>query len=312
MDKKKIVITGGAGLVGQNLVELLIQSGDFELVVLDRNRTNLAILSQRISQVQTHEADLSVPGSWQSMFTGAEAVVMLHAQIGGTSDEVFERNNVDATKNVLNAMTSSGARRLIHVSSSVVNSLANDSYVRTKLAQEDLVRTSGLEVVVLRPTLMFGWFDRKHLGWLSRFMKKSPIFPIPGNGKFLRQPLFVGDFCKILVACIEDSSISGVHDVSGLERVTYLEIVRMVREATRARTLLLRIPVRLFRRLLWAWSIFDRNPPFTVHQLDALVIPEEFPVTGWPKTFGVEPTPLAEAVQLTFSHPVLSHVVLEF
>ena len=28
---------------------------------------------------------------------------------------------------------------------------------------------------------MFGWFDRKHLGWLSRFMSKVPIFPIPGK-----------------------------------------------------------------------------------------------------------------------------------
>jgi len=31
---------------------------------------------------------------------------------------------------------------------------------------------------------MFGWFDRKHLGWLSRFMKKVPVFPIPGHGHY--------------------------------------------------------------------------------------------------------------------------------
>ena len=41
---------------------------------------------------------------------------------------------------------------------------------------------------------MFGWFDRKHLGWLARFMCRVPVFPIPGSGEYLRQPLYVGDF----------------------------------------------------------------------------------------------------------------------
>ena len=43
-------------------------------------------------------------------------------------------------------------------------------------------------------TLMFGWFE--NMGWLALFMKKMPIFPIPGNGNFIRQPLFVKDFVK--------------------------------------------------------------------------------------------------------------------
>ena len=59
-----------------------------------------------------------------------------------------------------------------------------------------IVLASGLPCTVLRPTLMFGWFDRKHLGWLARFMRKVPVFPIPDEGRYLRQPLYVGDFCN--------------------------------------------------------------------------------------------------------------------
>ena len=40
--------------------------------------------------------------------------------------------------------------------------------------------------IILRPTLMFGWFDRKHLGWLSNLMVSFPLFPIPGKGQFIR------------------------------------------------------------------------------------------------------------------------------
>ena len=47
---------------------------------------------------------------------------------------------------------------------------------------------------------MFGWFDRKHLGWLARFMQRAPVFPIPGDGRYLRQPLYVGDLCNVIAA----------------------------------------------------------------------------------------------------------------
>ena len=60
---------------------------------------------------------------------------------------------------------------------------------------------------MLRPTLMFGWFDRKHLGWLARFMQRAPVFPIPGHGRYLRQPLYAGDFCDIIMACIEQRPV---------------------------------------------------------------------------------------------------------
>ena len=77
--------------------------------------------------------------------------------------------------------------------------MAVDDYTETKKAQEALVAASGIKQVVLRPTLMFGWFDRKHVGWLGRFMQRVPVFPVPGDGKFLRQPLYAGDFADIIV-----------------------------------------------------------------------------------------------------------------
>ena len=100
---------------------------------------------------------------------------------------------------------------------------------------------SGLPVVVLRPTLMFGWFDRKHLGWLARFMQKAPVFPIPGNGRYLRQPLYAGDFCDIIMACIERRP-SGTYNISGQEKIDYIDLIRAVKAATGARAPIVRIP----------------------------------------------------------------------
>ena len=166
----KIVLTGAAGLVGQNLIVELKAQGYSNLVAIDKHEYNLAILRRLHPCVDAVLADLAEAGAWEQTFAGAACVVQLHAQITGKHPELFVRNNLDATRRVLDAARRARVPYLVHVSSSVVNSVANDDYTNTKKAQEKLVAESGLRHCVLRPTLMFGWFDPKHLGWLSRFM----------------------------------------------------------------------------------------------------------------------------------------------
>ena len=312
MASRKIVLCGGAGLVGQNLLNRLVDAGYANLVVIDKHKANLQILRSLHPQVIAIDADLAEPGDWVASLEGAAAVVMLQAQIGGIDYQEFLRNNVESTQSVLDAMKRFKVPYLVHISSSVVESVVDDFYTDTKQQQEDLVLASGIPCVVLRPTLMFGWFDRKHLGWLSRFMRKVPVFPIPGHGRYMRQPLYVGDFSRIIMSCIDKQTASGVHNISGHEKLNYVDIIRHVRRATKARTLIVHIPYRMFQFLLWVWAIFDRNPPFTTQQLAALVAKDEFEVIDWPNMFGVQATPFAQAIDETFNDPRYGHIALEF
>lgn len=310
---QKIVLPGGAGLVGQNLVARLKAKGYSNLVVLDKHRSNLAILQKVQPDIVCEYADLAEPGDWQRHVADADVVVMLQAQIGGIDYQDFVRNNVDASRLILEAIKSSPRQPyLVHISSSVVESVADDFYTRSKKEQEQMVLASGIACPVLRPTLMFGWFDRKHLGWLSRFMKKVPVFPIPGHGRYMRQPLYVGDFSNIIISCIEHRRGAGIYNISGHEKVDYIDIIRTIKRATGARTQIVRIPYHLFYGLIWLWSVFDKNPPFTTQQLAALSAKDEFEVIDWPGMFGVPYTPFAQAIDETFNDPRYKQVILEF
>ncbi len=308
----KIVLTGAAGLVGQNLAVLLREYGYDNLVGIDKHQHNTRVLRQLHPGMTVIEADLAQPGGWEGSLQGARALVMLQAQIGGEVYEEFVANNVTSTERVLEACRRHKVAYIVHISSSVVHSRAHDFYTETKKAQELLVLESGLRCVVLRPTLMFGWFDRKHLGWLSRFMQRMPLFPVPGSGCYKRQPLYCLDFCRVIEACLRGQPVGEVHDLSGLEVIEYVEIIRAIKRATGARTRIVHIPYRVFWWLLRAYGLFDRNPPFTTHQLEALVIPETFPVVRWDENFGVRPTPFQEAIDETFKDARHSSVVLEF
>lgn len=312
IDDLKIVLPGGAGLVGQNLVARLRDRGFTNIVVLDKHHANIRILRALQPSVVVEHTDLAEPGDWRRHIADADVVVMLQAQIGGIDYDEFVRNNVDASRNILDAVKNNRNCRLVHVSSSVVESTADDFYTRSKKAQEALVLESGIPCPILRPTLMFGWFDRKHLGWLSRFMRRTPVFPIPGHGRYMRQPLYVGDFCDIIISCIGREGPEGVFNISGHEKVDYIDIIREIKSATRVRTRIVRIPYALFHALLRIWAMFDRNPPFTTQQLSALVGKDEFEVIDWPGIFDVRATPFRQAIDQTFNDPRYGHVALEF
>jgi nucleoside-diphosphate-sugar epimerase len=307
----KIVITGAAGLVGQNLIPRIKARGVHEIVALDKHAANLRILRELHPDIAILEADLATPGAWTSAFQNADAVVVAHAQIGGLAQDDFVRNNIEATRRVADAIAAAGGPYVVNISSSVVNSAAVDWYTETKKAQEQVLQAARFTQVVLRPTLMFGWFDRKHLGWLGRFLLRSPIFPVPGDGRYPRQPLYAGDFCNIIAACIERRT-TGAYNISGLERVDYIDLIRLLRTAVGARTPVVKIPYGVFRLLLQAYSVVDRDPPFTTKQLAALVTPDIFEVIDWPAIFGVPATPLAQAMRETFQDARYSQVALEY
>ena len=309
----KIVIIGAAGLVGQNLL-IKLQSeksvNPEQIVAVDKHKTNVRYLKDLNPGLFVIQEDVTRSGKWQEAVSDADVIVMLQAQIGSLDAKDFIRNNIESTRRVLENMKQ-GAR-VVHISSSVVESVANDDYTNTKREQENLVIESGFEYCILRPTLMFGWFDRKHLGWLSRFMRRMPVFPVPGSGRYMRQPLYVGDFCSIIIDCILHQKHNRIYNISGLEQVDYIDIIREIKKQVKAKCLIVKIPVIVFAFLLRLYAIFDHDPPFTVDQLYALIAGDEFEVIDWPEIFSVQATPYQRAIAETFTHPVYSKYELEF
>ncbi len=308
----KIILPGGAGLVGQNLIVFLKQAGYTNLVAIDKHPHNTRLLAKLHPDITVIEADLADAGEWQDQFENAATIIMLQAQIGGLHEEPFIRNNVTSTKNIITTCGKYNVPYIVHISSSVVESVANDYYTDTKKEQEDMVISCGIPHCVLRPTLMFGWFDRKHLGWLSRFMQKVPIFPIPSHGKFMRQPLYAGDFCNIIISAMQKQPVNEVYNITGREEIDYVDIIRLIKKTLGVKTWIVHIPYGLFWVLLKIYAMVDRDPPFTVSQLKALTADDVFEVVPWWDIFEVTPTPIEAAMQETLLNETYNKYILKF
>jgi nucleoside-diphosphate-sugar epimerase len=233
-----------------------------------------------------------------------------HARITGLTLRELERDNVLSTENCIEAARKYGVKYIVHTSSSVVLAKADDYYTITKTKQEALIENCGIPHSILRPTLMFGWFDKEHFGWLFRFMQKCPIFPVPGKGDFLRQPLYYRDMASCCIAAME-KRYEGSYNITGCEEITYIDMMREIKRIRRLHTLIMPIPIWLFKFLLDLYAVFFKNPPFTSQQLAALAAGDKFDLDPWWEEFGVKPTPLKEAMTVSFTRGENSEIELK-
>lgn len=301
---KKIILTGGAGLVGLHLLPFLRKQG-YEIVVLDKHVHNIALVKAIAPEAQTHQVDLCANlNEWEGIFQGAHCVVQLQAQITSPHREQHWKNNVTAVKNVLQACQKAQVPHLIHISSSVVLTQAPDFYTETKRLGENLVRESTIAHTILRPPLMYGIFEKKHLGKIVELMKKLPLIPFPGTGRYIRQPLYVEDFCAVIARCIQKKPAEDVYNIIGHERIFFIDMLRQMAQSEGLSSKIVPLPLPLFKGLLRLNALLPGSAPFVPEQLTALTAGDEFEVGNWSMVFDRPYTSYKQALKEMKNSPL--------
>lgn len=141
------------------------------------------------------------------------------------------------------AARSAGIRRIVHVS---ITNAAVDSplpYFRGKALVEQAVRESGLSYAILKPALIFGKEDilLNNIAWMLR---RFPIHPIAGTGKYGVQPVFVEDLAELAVSLARGDDNVEV-DAVGPEVFGYEELVRLIALKIGSSARLIRVPPAL-------------------------------------------------------------------
>ncbi len=303
----KVVITGAAGFLGQNTVPLLCREFD-KIVCIDKHAENLELLGNLNPKITAILADCSEDG-WQQHLKDADVLITMAAQISTQNSELFYKNSFLATKNAVDAAKEYGVKHTIHISSSVVISKANDEYTKTKRLAEEYVLKSGLSYTVIRPSLIFGPFDNKHIGYLTRFLEKSPVFPVPGDGKIIRQPIYVLDLARVITKASIRKPQNKIYDLIGSEKIFYVDMIKKIAEIKKIKRLILPLPVPLFAFLMNAYAAITGNPPFTEDQLNALLAGDIFKGDWWWDEFGVSCTKFEHAFRDMIARPEYKYIL---
>lgn len=294
-----ILITGGTGFVGRNLIrELQKDSWEMRCLVRDPDRAS-GLKRYGCQLVRGDVTDMS--SVLNAVSAEIKAVIHLVGILVETKGVTFKRIHVEGTRNVLEACRWKGVKRYLHISALGTRPKARSAYHRTKWEAEELIRASGLDYTIFRPSVIFGAQDR-FTNLLARAMRFPPVVLIPGDGKNRMQPVFVKDVTAALSRSLKDRVFEKkVFEIAGPQDYTFDGIIDKIGEVLGRKRLKIHIPMSLMRANALFVETLLSNPPIT---RDALLMLEEDNITkenALPGVFGIEPTDFVEGMK-TYLH----------
>ncbi|MFM2276459.1 MAG: hypothetical protein RL211_2331 [Pseudomonadota bacterium] len=215
---KRILVLGGSGFVGRHFCE---KAGQLNAAF----NTRLTVPSRRVAGakhiqplpwVDLVEADVHDGASLMRLVAGHDAVVNLVAILHGT-EAAFSHVHVELLQKLVRACQATGVQRIVHVSALGAAANAPSLYQRSKAAGEAVLTNSGLDVTILRPSVVFGADDQ----FLNLFAKLQSVFPVmPLAGTDTRfQPVWVEDVAQALVNILLDKTSSEIKSNSTLRHI---------------------------------------------------------------------------------------------
>jgi NADH dehydrogenase len=259
----KDAVTGAFGFTGRAIAEQLLAGGR-SVVTLSRRRRLDDPLAARLDVAAL---DFSRPAELAASLRGVDTLYNTYWIRFPRGATTFEQAVADSTI-LLAAARQAGVRRVVHVSVVGADPAGATPYVRAKGVLEGVVRASGLEWAIVRPTLTYGPNDIliNNLAWALR---RLPVYGIPGRGRYPIQPVHVDDVARI---CLEAGQGPGgqVLDAAGPDTLEYRRLVGLVRTAVGSRSIVLPMPTSVVLAAGRALGLLVGDVVLTRHELTEL------------------------------------------
>ena len=229
------VVTGAFSYTGKYIARRLLSDGHTVRTLTGHPRPHDPLSKE----VQTFPLDFTDPKALSQALQGADCLFNTY-WIRFARGKLTFATAVANSRTLVDAAVETGVRRIIHVSITNASSASPLPYFRGKGLVEEAIAASSLSYAILRPTLIFGVEDilLNNIAWSVR---RFPIVPIPGDGAYDLQPIFVEDLASLAVEAAKgDGRV--VMDAVGPERYSYEDLVRLVAGALGKQPWLLKVP----------------------------------------------------------------------
>ena len=258
---------------------------------------------QKLAQEQPGKLEL-MPGDVVSgagveeAIAGCEAAIHLVGIILETGHASFERVHVLATENVVRSAKRAGIGRYLQMSALGSRPDGASAYQRSKFRGEELVRGSGLQHVILRPSLIFGQGDG-FVTQMVKIMKSAPLIrPVPGTGKYRFRPIYIDDVVECFAqALVNPAALNHVVSLVGGEELPLEDLLRRIADCIGVHKPAVKIPMPLMKSVALLAGLLPMRPPVTLDQLKMLAQGSTADPREMMEIFNFEPLKFTEGLR---------------
>jgi len=198
-----VVISGAKGFVGKNLKKFLFRHNICSISI---SRSHFSKNQFPILKKATHFVHLAGIGS--------ESV-----------NQKFQNVNIETTKTVIELCKKNKIKKIIYFSGLGVSKNSRSSYFISKFNAEQLIKNSGLQYTIFRPSYIVGKDDYLTKNISKQILKNRVL--IPGSGKFLLQPISILDTCSCIYSALNSSKFSNkIIDLVGPNKISFEKLIK--------------------------------------------------------------------------------------
>ena len=283
MEINTVAVLGGSGFVGRHLCQALAAAGyRVRVPTRDRERAKKQLILLPTADVAV--VDVHDPRALAEFLRGTEAVINLIGVLhGGRGTGSFQAAHVELARGVVEACRKAGVRRLLHMSALRAAENAPSAYLRSKAEAEAVVRGSGLDWTIFRPSVIFGHDD----SFLNLFAGILRLFPVVllGSPHARFQPVFVDDVAAAFEKALPDLGSHGKsYELCGTRVYTLRQLVEFTAATTGHR----RPIIGLSDSLSWLQALVMEYLPVKLLTRDNMLSMKVDSVCDAPLPFGIE------------------------
>lgn len=205
----RIALTGATGFAGGPILAELLAAGH-DVKVLVRRPKNGQFAAAKI--ITGGLGDLPM---LQALVSDVDVVVHVAGAISATSDAEFFRVNFAGTKRLFEAAQAAAVKRFVYVSSITARLPSISAYAASKRAAEDYLQNvaTKMEVVILRPSAIYGPSDKATLPLLAALQKRVALLPGKASARF--SLVHVADFAAVVLDAAV-SKVTGLFEIDDM------------------------------------------------------------------------------------------------
>lgn len=291
-----ILVTGGPGFIGQRLIQRLVAEGH-QVRTLIRPSRHTPQLPRGVA-VQAALSSLADARGLRAALVGVDTVFHLAGIDWADPEDDLRATDIDGTRTLLQTAADAGVTRLVYLSHLDADRAAAYPVLKTKGIAEEFIRQSSLQATILRSGLVYGPGDHFTVRLAQLLARVPRVFPIPGDGGALVQPLWVEDLVTCLAWCLQDATTIGqTYEIGGPEHIPYRRIVELVMERSGHARRLLAVRPSYLRLLNVLLHTMAPQLPVSSYWLDYLAADRICELETVPRSFHFMPARFSQRLE---------------
>lgn len=233
-----VLITGASGFVGKHLTEALCNTKQIDRIYTLSHRSPLSSTDQKVRVIS---GDMD---SIEKVIMSESIDTVIHlAAIWRTNNKKDIYNcNTAGTANIISFCKKNNIGNILFLSTVNIYLKHKGDYALSKIDAEELIKNSGLNYYILRPSLIYGAND-PGLSRIINHIKKSKLFPVFGDGKKTEQPIYIHELIRLITTILFSGEKNIIIDACGRTACTYNELLDTIAHILKKKIYKIHIPV---------------------------------------------------------------------